>query len=94
MRSTLLSAIELAKPGLRALYTEVQKTDAKLKCERKIVVQKPHLSDENFTNATQTEGVCQDENCCGGLRVESTDTKSESEDAFPERWDFVVDFPS
>jgi len=35
-----------------------------------------------------------DENCSGGLRVESTDTKSESEDAFPERWDFVVDFPS
>ena len=77
MRSTLLSAIEPAKPGL--------KTDAKLKCERTIVVQKPHLSDENFTNATQTEGACQDENCGGGLRVESTDTKSESEDAFPKR---------
>jgi len=85
MRSTLLSAIELAKPGLRASTPEVQQTDAKLKCERKIVAQKPHLSDENFTNVTQTEGVCQDENCCGGLRFESTDTKSESEDAFQKR---------
>jgi hypothetical protein len=77
---------ELAKPGLRASYTEVQETDAKLKCERKIVVQKPYLSDEkNFTNVTQLEGVCQDENSCGGLRFESTDTKSESEDAFQKR---------